>query len=100
MDRFMEMALRLARKADPFPNPRVGAVLVKDGRIIGSGYHKAPGRPHAEIEAIQDAKRRDPDAVRGSTLYVTLEPCSHSLKRTPPCPEAIISCGSRSPLSI
>jgi len=95
MDRFMELALRLARKADPFPNPKVGAVLVKEGKVIGVGYHKAPGKPHAEIEAIHDAKRRtrNPDAPCGATLYVTLEPCSHSMKRTPPCTDAIISCG-------
>ena len=89
--RFMGIALRLAKEADPFPNPRVGAVLVKNGRIIGKGYHRKAGLPHAEIEAINDARRRA--AVRGSTLYVTLEPCSHTAKRTPPCTKAIIACG-------
>ncbi|MEW6035697.1 MAG: bifunctional diaminohydroxyphosphoribosylaminopyrimidine deaminase/5-amino-6-(5-phosphoribosylamino)uracil reductase RibD [Candidatus Micrarchaeota archaeon] len=104
MDRFMRMALSLARRANPFPNPRVGAVLVKEfktrngkleTRLLGSGYHKAPGRPHAEIEAIEDAKRRtgNPEAPRGATLYVTLEPCSHTIKRTPPCTGEIIRCG-------
>lgn len=92
MDRFMRLALTAAKKADPFPNPRVGAVLVKDGAVIGSGFHKAPGKGHAEIEAIEDAKRRtrNPLAARGATLYVTLEPCSHTAKRTPPCTSAII----------
>lgn len=95
MDCFMELAFKLARKADPFPNPRVGAVLVKDGEVVGKGYHKAPGKPHAEIEAMEDARRKtgDPDAPRGATLYVTLEPCSHNMKRTAPCTDAIISCG-------
>lgn len=86
---FMERALHLAKKANPFPNPRVGAVLVRDGEIIGQGYHKKAGKPHAEIEAINDAKRRG-HSVDGATLYVTLEPCSHKSKRTPPCTEAIV----------
>ncbi len=87
----MALALRLAKKSDPYPNPRVGAVLVKDGRIIGQGYHKAPGKPHAEIEAIEDAKRKNgPRAAQGASLYVTLEPCTHTMKRTPPCTDAII----------
>ena len=91
MNEHMALALRLAKKADPYPNPRVGAVLVKDGRVMGCGYHKAPGKPHAEIEAIEDAKRKNgPRIARGATLYVTLEPCSHTMKRTPPCTEAII----------
>lgn len=92
MDAFMREALRLAKLADPFPNPRVGAVLVKDGRVIGRGHHRAAGGPHAEIEAIEDAKRktRNMHAARGAALYVTLEPCSHTAKRTPPCTRAII----------
>jgi diaminohydroxyphosphoribosylaminopyrimidine deaminase / 5-amino-6-(5-phosphoribosylamino)uracil reductase len=91
----MKLAFRLAKKANPYPNPRVGAVLVKDGQLIGVGYHHGPGRPHAEIEAIEDAKRRSKDqhAARGATLYVTLEPCSHTAKRTPPCTDAIIRHG-------
>jgi diaminohydroxyphosphoribosylaminopyrimidine deaminase/5-amino-6-(5-phosphoribosylamino)uracil reductase len=91
----MRIALKLAGRADPFPNPRVGAVLAKGGQIIGTGFHKAPGMRHAEIEAIEDAKRRtkDPHAARGATLYVTLEPCSHTAKRTPPCTDAIIRGG-------
>jgi diaminohydroxyphosphoribosylaminopyrimidine deaminase/5-amino-6-(5-phosphoribosylamino)uracil reductase len=90
--RFMLLALRLAKKSDPFPNPRVGAVLVRNERILGSGYHRKAGLPHAEIEAINDARRHGAQ-VRGSTLYVTLEPCSHTAKRTPPCTRAIISNG-------
>lgn len=89
MDRFMERALRLAKKADPYPNPRVGAVLVKDGKVIGEGFHREAGMPHAEIEAIRSAK----GDVEGAILYVTLEPCSHKSKRTPPCTDAIISSG-------
>lgn len=92
MDRFMALAFSLAKRVDPFPNPRVGAVLMKGGCAIGRGYHKRAGMPHAEIEAIGDAKRNGGD-VRGATLYVTLEPCSHTIKRTPPCTEAIISAG-------
>lgn len=92
MDIFMRRAFALASKADPFPNPRVGAVIVRGNRILGTGYHKRAGMPHAEIEAIRDAKRRtrNPSCCRGSTLYVTLEPCSHSAKRTPPCTRAIV----------
>lgn len=92
MDRFMRAAFSLARRADPFPNPKVGAVLVKRGVIIGRGYHRKAGTPHAEIQAIRDAKRRsgNPGAARGAALYVTLEPCSHTQKRTPPCTGAII----------
>ncbi len=86
---FMEKALGLAKKANPYPNPKVGAVLVKDGKVIGQGYHRKPGKPHAEIEAINDAKKKG-HSVRGATLYVTLEPCSHKNKRTPPCTEAIV----------
>lgn len=94
---FMALALRLAKKADPYPNPRVGAVLVKGGGVLGTGYHRRAGMPHAEIEAIEDAKRRtgNPAAARGSVLYVTLEPCSHTAKRTPPCTKEIIAAGIR-----
>lgn len=91
----MLLALKLAGKADPFPNPRVGAVLARGNRILGTGHHKAPGMPHAEIEAIENAKSRsgNPRIAKGATLYVTLEPCSHKNKRTPPCTEAIIANG-------
>ncbi|MBU0532907.1 bifunctional diaminohydroxyphosphoribosylaminopyrimidine deaminase/5-amino-6-(5-phosphoribosylamino)uracil reductase RibD [Candidatus Micrarchaeota archaeon] len=90
MANFMQLAFRLAKKADPFPNPRVGAVLVKDGEVIGTGYHKKAGEEHAEINAINDAKQKG-KKVEGSTFYVTLEPCSHTNKRTPPCTGAIIA---------
>ncbi len=97
MDRFISRAIALARKADPAPNPRVGAVLVRKGKVIGEGFHRRAGEPHAEIEAMEDARRReaDQDAPRGATLYVSLEPCSHRMKRTPPCTDAIIAAGIR-----
>src|SRR6266480_4002022 len=86
-ERFMEDALRLAGKGVgwTFPNPMVGAVLVKNGKIIGRGYHKKVGLPHAEIEAFHNATEDPKDAI----LYVTLEPCSHH-GRTPPCTDEII----------
>lgn len=75
------------------PNPPVGAVVVKDGVCLGSGWHRAAGRPHAEREALADAVARcGPDAVRGATVYVTLEPCcTHG--RTPPCTAGLIEAG-------
>lgn len=84
----MRMALTLARKGLGItsPNPMVGAVLVKEGRIVGRGYHKGPGLLHAEAEAIQDAGPESSD----STLYINLEPCCHTDKRTPPCTKEII----------
>ena len=84
---YMRMALRLARKGlgKTSPNPMVGAVIVKDDRIIGRGYHRHFGGKHAEINAIQSATEN----IGGATLYVTLEPCSHHGK-TPPCVEAVI----------
>lgn len=89
----MRLALRLAKRGygATSPNPMVGAVLVKNGKIIGRGWHRNAGGPHAEIEAIRDAQRpgRNP---RGATLYVTLEPCS-THGRTPPCTDAIIKAG-------
>ena len=88
MDPFMQRALKLAEKGYTSPNPMVGAVLVRDGEIIGEGYHRKAGMPHAEVEAIEDAKRRG-NEIEGSTLYVTLEPCCH-YGRTPPCTDAII----------
>jgi diaminohydroxyphosphoribosylaminopyrimidine deaminase/5-amino-6-(5-phosphoribosylamino)uracil reductase len=90
---FLREALRLARRGSgkTSPNPMVGAVLVKNGKMIGRGWHTAAGNPHAEIEAIRDAQRRG-NPLKGSTLYVTLEPCS-TLGRTPPCTEAIIQAG-------
>lgn len=87
---YMKIALELAAKAlgRTSPNPMVGAVLVKDGKIIGRGYHARAGAPHAEIMAIRDAG----DKAEGATLYVTLEPCCH-FGRTGPCTEAIIEAG-------
>ena len=90
---FMRLALRLARRGygTTSPNPMVGAVLVKGGKIIGRGWHRKAGGPHAEIEALRDAQRRG-HHPRGATFYVTLEPCcTHG--RTPPCTEAIIAAG-------
>lgn len=71
------------------PNPWVGAILVKDGRIVGRGFHNRPGEPHAEIMAIRSSS---PDDVAGSTIYCTLEPCSHH-GRTGPCCEALVAAG-------
>ncbi len=73
------------------PNPRVGCVLVKDGIAIGEGATQAPGGPHAEIEALRDARERGHDP-HGATAYVTLEPCSH-FGRTPPCADALVAAG-------
>jgi diaminohydroxyphosphoribosylaminopyrimidine deaminase/5-amino-6-(5-phosphoribosylamino)uracil reductase len=90
---FMRLALRLARRGygATSPNPMVGAVLVKGGKIIGRGWHRRAGLPHAEIEALRDAQKCGHDP-KGATLFVTLEPCcTHG--RTPPCTEAIITAG-------
>jgi diaminohydroxyphosphoribosylaminopyrimidine deaminase / 5-amino-6-(5-phosphoribosylamino)uracil reductase len=91
--KFMEMALRLAQKGEGGvnPNPLVGAVIVKDGSIIGEGFHEIYGGPHAEVNAFADAAKRGFD-TDGATIYVTLEPCCHHGK-TPPCTEAIIRNG-------
>jgi diaminohydroxyphosphoribosylaminopyrimidine deaminase / 5-amino-6-(5-phosphoribosylamino)uracil reductase len=88
--RFMQLALALGRRGQgrTWPNPAVGAVVVKDGVIIGRGWTQPGGRPHAEPEAL----RRAGEAARGATLYVTLEPCSH-FGKSPPCADAIISAG-------
>jgi diaminohydroxyphosphoribosylaminopyrimidine deaminase/5-amino-6-(5-phosphoribosylamino)uracil reductase len=86
-------AIRLAKRGcgTTSPNPMVGAVLVKGGKVIGRGWHKRAGGPHAEIEALRDAERRGHSA-KGATLYVTLEPCcTHG--RTPPCTDSIIAAG-------
>lgn len=89
--KYMKKAISLARKGDGHtsPNPMVGALLVKNGNIIGKGYHKKAGLPHAEIEAFKDARKKK-KSISGATLYVTLEPCCHTNKRTPPCTDAII----------
>ena len=87
--RYLRRAWQLARRGygTTSPNPMVGAVLVRAGRVLGEGYHRRAGEPHAEIEALRDAARRG-HQPRGATLYVTLEPCS-THGRTPPCTEAI-----------
>jgi len=90
---YMRQTLRLARRGygATSPNPMVGALLVKGSRIIGRGWHRRAGAPHAEIEAIRDAEHRG-QTTQGATLYVTLEPCcTHG--RTPPCTEAIVAAG-------
>ena len=89
---YMKLALKLAAKGAGWvsPNPMVGAVLVQDGQIVGKGYHRRAGAPHAEVEAL----RRAGDAARGADLYVTLEPCNHH-GRTPPCTRAILAAGVR-----
>jgi len=86
----MQKALELAALAQgrTNPNPMVGAVIVKDGQIIGAGYHHKAGTPHAEVHALKEAG----EFAAGSTLYVTLEPCSH-FGRTPPCADAVINSG-------
>ncbi len=81
----MRLALSQGRAGTPAPNPHVGAVLVRDGEVIGVGHHERAGCAHAEVAAMADA---DYD-VRGATLYVTLEPCNHH-GRTPPCCDAIL----------
>jgi diaminohydroxyphosphoribosylaminopyrimidine deaminase/5-amino-6-(5-phosphoribosylamino)uracil reductase len=89
----VRLALQLARRGygATSPNPMVGAVLLKGGKIIGCGWHRRAGGPHAEIEALRDAQKRGHN-FRGATLYVTLEPCS-TQGRTPPCTAAIIAAG-------
>src|SRR3954470_10812947 len=88
--RFMSLALALGRRGlgNAWPNPAVGAVVVKDGVVVGRGWTQPGGRPHAEVEAL----RRTGAAARGATLYATLEPCSHH-GETPPCVDAIIAAG-------
>ena len=88
--RFMELALTLGRRGlgRTWPNPAVGAVVVKDGVIVGRGWTQPGGRPHAEPEAL----RRAGEAAHGATLYVTLEPCSH-VGKSPPCADAVIAAG-------
>jgi len=89
-EHYMRIALDLARNGWGYtsPNPMVGALVVKDGEIVGRGWHEAYGKPHAEVNALKDAGER----ARGATLYVTLEPCNHRGK-TPPCTEAVLAAG-------
>ncbi|WP_457755695.1 bifunctional diaminohydroxyphosphoribosylaminopyrimidine deaminase/5-amino-6-(5-phosphoribosylamino)uracil reductase RibD [Thermodesulfatator indicus] len=87
---FMRIALKEGRKGlgRTSPNPPVGAVVVKDGQIVGKGYHRLAGTPHAEVHALREAGEK----ARGATIYVTLEPCNHYGK-TPPCTQAILKAG-------
>lgn len=87
---FLERANELARRGigNTSPNPLVGAVVVRDGRVVGEGYHHRAGEPHAEVHALQAAGERS----RGATLYVSLEPCNHC-GRTPPCSHAVVRAG-------
>lgn len=89
-DAYMREALALARRGagTASPNPMVGALVVAEGRVVGRGYHPAPGEPHAEIFALREAGPR----AQGATLYTTLEPCAHT-GRTGPCTEAILAAG-------
>src|SRR3989449_5563547 len=87
----MAQALALAWRGagQTSPNPPVGAVVVHQGKVLGAGYHRRAGGPHAEVVALRQAGPR----ARGATLYVTLEPCRHLEKRTPPCAPLIMASG-------
>src|ERR1051325_9383666 len=89
---YMRRALELARRGwgQTAPNPMVGAVVVRDGEVVGEGFHARYGEAHAEVVALAAAGER----ARGATLYVTLEPCAHYGK-TPPCADAVIAAGVR-----
>nr|WP_149454254.1 bifunctional diaminohydroxyphosphoribosylaminopyrimidine deaminase/5-amino-6-(5-phosphoribosylamino)uracil reductase RibD [Pasteuria penetrans] len=89
-EEWMKLALELAYETHTSPNPRVGAVVVREGALVGCGAHVCAGSPHAEVQALRMAG----EAAEGATLYVTLEPCVH-YGRTPPCVEAIVASGIR-----
>ena len=91
-EKFMRQAITLARKGAgrTRPNPAVGCIIVKNGRVIGRGWHKRAGAPHAEVEALRSLK--NPSSARGATVYVTLEPCC-TQGRTPPCTLALLDAG-------
>ncbi|AIE85787.1 bifunctional diaminohydroxyphosphoribosylaminopyrimidine deaminase/5-amino-6-(5-phosphoribosylamino)uracil reductase RibD [Fimbriimonas ginsengisoli] len=89
-ERLMRRAIALSRRGFPAPNPHVGCVLVRDGEIVGEGYHHHAGAPHAEAAALSVAGER----ARGADAYVTLEPCNH-FGRTPPCTDALLRAGVR-----
>ncbi|MEW6013652.1 MAG: bifunctional diaminohydroxyphosphoribosylaminopyrimidine deaminase/5-amino-6-(5-phosphoribosylamino)uracil reductase RibD, partial [Elusimicrobiota bacterium] len=90
-DKFLEIAIKEALKGGVFvrPNPMVGCVIVKNGKILASGYHKVFGGPHAEVNAI---RKLDSKKLKNSSMYVTLEPCS-TYGKTPPCTDLIIKSG-------
>ena len=87
---YMKKALSLAKLALGYttPNPAVGCVIVKDGEIVGTGYHRKAGTPHAEVWALREAGEK----AKGATVYVTLEPCAH-YGRTPPCARTLVEKG-------
>lgn len=85
---WMAQAIEIGHQGDPSPNPHVGALVVKDGQVVATGFHASAGERHAEIVALEQAGER----ARGATLYVTLEPCNH-FGKTPPCTDAIIAAG-------
>jgi diaminohydroxyphosphoribosylaminopyrimidine deaminase / 5-amino-6-(5-phosphoribosylamino)uracil reductase len=87
-EHWMRRAVALSRRGFPAPNPHVGCVIVRDGSVVGEGWHAAAGGPHAEAMALAEAGER----ARGATVYVTLEPCAHH-GRTPPCADALVRAG-------
>src|SRR5258705_5263404 len=90
--RWMQRALELARRGSGFvhPNPMVGCVIVRGGKVVGEGYHHAYGKDHAEVDALKRAGAK----ARGATMYVNLEPCAH-FGKTPPCMIAVAGAGIR-----
>jgi len=92
--KWMSAAIQEARRGIGLtsPNPPVGAVIVKDGELIGAGHHRKAGGPHAEIEALKQAREKFPARIQGATIYITLEPCS-TQGRTPPCTRALLEAG-------